>query len=101
MPPNVCRVLLLPPGYSPFGGGGPSTKSLFNEPKLLVIAARHNVTVSQVILNWQWNVHGITVNPEATSDIYLRENLNFSFFELDNTEIGTLDHYAQQPTSAN
>jgi diketogulonate reductase-like aldo/keto reductase len=79
-------------GYSPFAGA----PDLFNEKALVQIAAAHNVSSSQVILNWQWR-HGVTVNPAATNEQYQRENLFFHDFVLSDDEMAVLDTYRQSP----
>lgn len=79
--------------YSPFGGGGNLTGALLSDPRLRRIANGHNVSVAQVILNWQWSSKGILTNPQATRRDYQWENLHFLQFQLTDEEIGVLDHY--------
>lgn len=85
-------------GYSPFEGkadGG----SLLTEPALLAIAAAHpGVSPSQVVLNWQWQRHGVVVNPTATTEEYQRLNLDFvDGFALSDAEAAQLDAWPQNP----
>ena len=79
-------------GYSPFGGGGNATTVLLGDPVLRAIAARHNVSTAQVILNWQW-IKGVAVNPQASVERYQLENLRFLGFELAPAEVMMLDNY--------
>lgn len=72
-------------GYSPFGGAG-SAATILSHPALVQIAAHHNVSTSQVDLNWQWQL-GIPTNPEAQNPAYQAENLNFFGFTLNETEM--------------
>ena len=83
-------------GYSPFegkAGGG----SLLAEPRLVQLAAAHNVTASQVVLNWQWRRHGVLVNPTAARADFQRLNLDFDGFALSEAEAGLLDTWPQNP----
>lgn len=50
-------------------------------------------STATVVLNWQWNTHGIPVNPEATSSAYQAENLDIFGFELSDAEAQVLDNY--------
>lgn len=101
---ETCAALLgalrahgvVPNGYSPFegkAGGG----SLLAEPRLAAIAAAHNVSTAQVVLNWQWRRHGVLVNPTATRADYQRENLDFDGFDLTEAELQLLDAWPQNP----
>ncbi len=82
-------------GYSPFEGKADGA-SLLAEPALLAIAADHNVSASQVVLNWQWR-HGVVVNPTATTSEYQLLNLNFDSFQLTEAEAAQLDAWPQNP----
>jgi diketogulonate reductase-like aldo/keto reductase len=78
--------------YSPFGGGGSETAKLLSDPRLRTIGDKHNVSVAQVILNWQWS-KGIVVNPQANNVAYQSEDLHFADFMLDAAEVALLDRY--------
>ena len=78
--------------YSPFGGGGSTTATLLSDPRLQAIGKAHNVSVAQVILNWQWS-KGIVVNPQASNAKYQSENLHFDDFMLSEAEVATIDNY--------
>tara|TARA_B110001452_G_scaffold89748_1_gene73683 strand:- start:339 stop:1361 length:1023 start_codon:yes stop_codon:yes gene_type:complete len=86
-------------GYSPFEGKA-SGGSLLTEPPLVRIAAAHNVTPSQAVLNWQWRRHGVLVNPTATRRDYQRLNLDFDGFALSEAEMRQLDAWPQNPPPA-
>ena len=47
---------------------------------------------------WQW-AKGIPVNPEATTEQYQLENLNFFNFTLTAADILYLDHFDQEPSN--
>ena len=83
--------------YSPFGGGGSETGRLLSDPRLRAIGKNHNVSVAQVILNWQWG-KGIVVNPQASNVEYQMENLHFADFALSAAEVATLDGYTGKDT---
>ena len=83
-------------GYSPFEGKA-SGGSLLTEPPLLAIASAHNVTASQVVLNWQWQQHGMLVNPTAVGAEYQQLNLEFDGFRLTDAETQQLDAWPQNP----
>lgn len=76
--------------YSPFGGGGSATTKLLSDPRLRAIGINHNVSVAQVILNWQWS-KGIVVNPQASNIKYQSENLHFDGFMLSKEEVAIID----------
>lgn len=78
--------------YSPFGGGGSATTTLLSDPRLRAIGKNHNVSVAQVILNWQWSKR-IVVNPQASDIKYQSENLHFANFMLSAAEVATIDNF--------
>jgi diketogulonate reductase-like aldo/keto reductase len=86
-------------GYSPFGGGR-GAASLLGESALRAIAKAHNVSSSQVVLNWEWRRHGVLVNPTATSEEYQRLNERFDGFALSDEEMDRLDAWPQTPPAA-
>ena len=86
---------IAPNGYSPFEGKG--THGLLSEPELVRIARAHNVSSSQVVLNWQWTRHGVLVNPTATSAAYQRLNLDFEGVPLTAADLDALDAWPQSP----
>lgn len=78
-------------GYSPFGGPGQAGK-LLDDPRLVPIAAKHNATVAQVVLSWEWSRHGVLVNPEARNPVYQHDNV-FFFVPLAEAELEVLDQW--------
>jgi len=79
--------------WSPFGGGGTGEVPVLSEPVLIKIAAKHDCTVSQVILRWLTQL-GASAIPKATSMKHLAENIGALAFDLDHAdmvEIASLD----------
>eukprot|EP00041_Stephanoeca_diplocostata_P023807 m.592665 g.592665 ORF g.592665 m.592665 type:complete len:717 (-) comp22391_c0_seq19:490-2640(-) len=85
-------------GYSPFGGRG-GAGSLLKDSRLVAMATHHNAVPSQVVLNWQWQL-GMPTNPQATNPLYQAENLNFTFFRLNASEMNTLNHFDRTPRAS-
>lgn len=79
--------------WSPFGGGGTGEAPLLSERVLTEISAKHDCTVSQVVLGWLIQL-GSSVIPKATSSQHLTENMGALAFQLDDSdlfEIASLD----------
>lgn len=66
-------------GWSPFAAG---KRDIFNNPTLLEIAAKHNKTVAQVCLRWNYQ-RGIIAIPRSSQKVHIEENLRIFDFELD------------------
>eukprot|EP00040_Diaphanoeca_grandis_P036084 m.228953 g.228953 ORF g.228953 m.228953 type:complete len:350 (+) comp33548_c18_seq1:14-1063(+) len=77
--------------YSPFGGAG-GAGSLLSDPRLVKIADGHNVSTSQVVLNWMWALQ-IPTNPEAQNKTYQELNLNYFSFYLTTDELAVLNNF--------
>lgn len=78
---NYCKELgIQSEAYSPLGGNSISGKIL-NDENLIKISVKYNLTVSQLILRWNYE-RGIISIPRSTNDEHLRQNLNIFNLEL-------------------
>jgi len=64
------------------------------DPTVLKIAAAHQKTSAQVILNWEWSL-GIPSNPRSMNATHMMENLSAMDFSLQPTEIEQLNALPQ------
>jgi 2,5-diketo-D-gluconate reductase A len=71
-------------GYSPF------KTSRLNDPVLVAIAARHDVTPAQVVLRWHVD-HGFVVIPKSANPDRIASNWDVFDFSLDRDELARID----------
>ncbi|HEY9378007.1 MAG TPA: aldo/keto reductase [Jiangellaceae bacterium] len=71
-------------GYSPF------KTSRLNDPVLVEIAARHDVTAAQVVLRWHVD-HGFVVIPKSAHQDRIAANFDVFDFSLDPAEVARID----------
>ena len=71
-------------GYSPF------KTSRLDDPRLVDIAARHNVTPAQVVLRWHVD-HGFVAIPKSANPDRIAANFDVFDFSLDADELARID----------
>jgi len=82
-------------GYSPLGVPDvnqyqpPMAPTPLEDPVVIKIAAAHNRTPAQVMLNWQVSL-GIPVNPRCQNKTHMVDNLNIFDFSLSHEEAAIL-----------
>jgi len=77
--------------YSPLGGNVPgnpkfSSKTLTEEAVIKEIAAKHNKTPGQVIINWHLS-RGYVVIPKTATESRIKENFESDTFDLSEEEV--------------
>ena len=75
---------ILTQAWSPLGQG-----TLWDDPVLRSIAARHNRSVAQVILRWHTQL-GHAVIPKTVHPERLRENLQYDTFQLNESDLAAI-----------
>jgi len=75
--------------YGSFGGSVNSMANIGNAVQ--TVAQKHNVKKSQVLLQWALDQDGVTVIPGATSELHIRENLDFETFRLDAADLKLIE----------
>eukprot|EP01062_Namystynia_karyoxenos_P008790 TRINITY_DN13102_c0_g1_i1.p1 TRINITY_DN13102_c0_g1~~TRINITY_DN13102_c0_g1_i1.p1 ORF type:complete len:439 (+),score=82.47 TRINITY_DN13102_c0_g1_i1:141-1319(+) len=114
MLPLMRQRGILLAGYSPLGvpdlavsgksGGGaklqhgfppPMAPTLLQDPVVLRIAARLGRTAAQVVVNWQWAVHGVPLNPRTENATHMRENLDALEFTLSAEDVKAINDLPQ------
>lgn len=84
---NICREHgIQVESWSPIMRGG----ELLSNSSITGIAEKHGKTAAQVIIRWHIQ-HGFVVIPKSVHDERIRENFDVFDFELDNTDMGTID----------
>lgn len=86
---NGYSPLGVPPVHdfpATLGGRTDAPARLFDEPALKQVAANHNATPAQVLINWQW-AQGAVTNPATLSRAHMAENLAALDFELTREEV--------------
>jgi aldehyde reductase len=83
-------------GYCPFGINEKSGVPNFPEPSILDdridrIAYKHGKTAAQIVLKYLITCLGVCVVPKAVSQFRIREYYDISDFELDASDVKTLD----------
>jgi 2,5-diketo-D-gluconate reductase A len=78
---------VLVEGYSPI------KHTNLSEPVLVEIAARHGVSVPQVVLRWHLE-HGIVVIPKSSHPEWITSNLDLFGFSLSPEEVARIDALA-------
>lgn len=77
---KVMRELdILPEAWAPFAEG---LGNMFKEPVLKLIAEKHQQSVAQVILRWNYQL-GIPTIAKSLNEEHLKQNLNIFDFALD------------------
>jgi len=81
-------------GYSPLGVPDwhkftPPPATELQDPIVLSLAAKYDVTPAQVLLNFQWQL-GVPVNPRSMNATHMKENLNYFDFELAEEDVTDL-----------
>jgi diketogulonate reductase-like aldo/keto reductase len=69
---------------------------VLNDPTLMAIAARHNATVPQVVIQWATR-SGVMALPASTSPAHQISNLNSFHFALSDGEMSTIDGMDGEP----
>lgn len=75
---------IITQAWSPLGRG-----RLLQDPTLVAIAAKHEVTPAQVVLRWHLSLGGAAI-PKSTHPERLRENLALDGFALDATDLAAI-----------
>jgi 2,5-diketo-D-gluconate reductase A len=75
---------IITQAWSPLGRG-----RLLQDPTLVAIAAKHEVTPAQVVLRWHLSLGGAAI-PKSTHTERLRENLALDGFALDATDLAAI-----------
>jgi D-xylose reductase len=89
-------VFVFPPEVN----GKPSGMAYIEieDPTALKIAAAHNRTAAQVLLQWQYTL-GLPTNVRSQNVEHMRENLEAYSFTLSAEELKTLSTMPQSPTA--
>ena len=82
------------PDYQIFPADGGMAYTPMADPQVIKIAANHQVTPAQVLIQWQFAL-GIPINPRSQNADHMRDNLNSYAFQLSQDEIKTLSSAAQ------
>lgn len=81
---KVMRELdILPEAWAPFAEG---LGNMFKEPVLKLIAEKHQQSVAQVILRWNYQL-GIPTIAKSLNEEHLKQNLNIFDFALDDDDL--------------
>lgn len=99
--------------YAPLGAPDHMASSARGDWKYLIpehpavarIAARHNCTPAQAVLQWHWQ-RGISTQPRTLSEAHMRENLGLwdlspTGFPLDPSEVAQIDDLPDRPPHKN
>jgi diketogulonate reductase-like aldo/keto reductase len=88
--PQCRRQGLTLIAYSPLDQGKSFRRHRSNDV-LTDIAAKHGMTVAQVILNWLAIVQGALPIPKASNPIHIRQNATALSFSLEKTDVAEID----------
>lgn len=83
--PYIQSLGIVVEGWYPFGGRG-YTKEIFNNPVLIEVSQKHNVSVAQVILRWNLQ-KGVVVIPGSSNPDHIKENTEIYHFQLTEEEM--------------
>ncbi|KJE90815.1 aldehyde reductase [Capsaspora owczarzaki ATCC 30864] len=75
-------------GYATLGSG--QTPRALDDPIIGQIAAKHNVSAAQVMINWCAYVNNCSVIPKSTNPERIQANFNSKDVKLDASDIATL-----------
>jgi len=83
--------------YSPLGSpdrpfAKPGDVELLEDPKLKVLAAKHNKSPAQILLRYQVD-RGVIVIPKSVNKNRLQQNINIFDFTLTKEDLATLDSF--------
>ena len=67
---------------------------LLNEPEVKSLAEKHGKKPGQIVLNWEIQ-KGVIPIPGTTKPDRMKENLEATNFQLDQSDCETLEHYAE------
>ena len=67
---------------------------LLNEPEVKSLAEKHGKTAGQIVLNWEIQ-KGVIPIPGTSKPERMKENLEATNFQLDQSDCETLEHYAE------
>ena len=67
---------------------------LLNEPEVKSLAEKHGKTPGQIVLNWEIQ-KGVIPIPGTSKPERMKENLEATNFQLDQSDYETLEHYAE------
>ena len=67
---------------------------LLNEPEVKSLAEKHGKTPGQIVLNWEIQ-KGVIPIPGTSKPDRMKENLEATNFQLDQSDCETLEHYAE------
>ena len=67
---------------------------LLNEPEVKSLAEKHGKTPGQIVLNWEIQ-KGVIPIPGTSKPERMKENLEATKFQLDQSDCETLEHYAE------
>ena len=67
---------------------------LLNEPEVKSLAEKHGKTPGQIVLNWEIQ-KGVIPIPGTSKPERMKENLEATNFQLDQSDCDTLEHYAE------
>ena len=67
---------------------------LLNEPEVKSLAEKHGKTPGQIVLNWEIQ-KGVIPIPGTSKPERMKENLEATNFQLDQSDCETLEHYAE------
>jgi len=88
-------------GYSPFGAldnhtypGPTMSPQVIQDPRVIQVAKAHNVTPSQVLLQWYYAL-GVPTQPRSQNMERMKQNLNSYYFKLTQEEIDLLNSAPQ------
>lgn len=83
--PYIQSLGIVVEGWYPFGRRG-YTKEIFNNPVLIEVSQKHNVSVAQVILRWNLQ-KGVVVIPGSSNPDHIKENTEIYHFQLTEEEM--------------
>lgn len=77
---------ILPEAWAPFAEG---LGNMFKEPALKIIAEKHNKSVAQIILRWNYQL-GIPAIAKSLNSDHLKQNLDIFDFNLDQDDLALI-----------
>merc|ERR1712194_772756 len=92
-------------GAAPLGGPDVApfrdnwNSSILQLPAVTTIASTHNCTPAQVILSWEYNNHGVVVNPRTNHTQHMKDNLApwWDQCRLSDQEVAIMDSLQDVP----
>lgn len=88
MKEHIAQYGTVLESWFPLGGRG-NTQSMFNDPVISSIAARHGKTSAQVILRWHLQAGQIAI-PGSHNEKHIQENFDIFDFELTPDEMSQI-----------